>query len=628
MSKQLLFINGVAVDMPKDEIKIKISSNILSDVDKVMTAHSYSITLPRTMTNDSVFANAYIVAADTAGNSTHTYLRAALYFDGVPMFDGGRAVLNKVDAGGYSINLFWGLIDAFDLIKSEGLKCNELPLSSRWDEAWSEWHELLRTAPSGYNSGMNQAVFDTLDEDGKAEARLYPWVSPVVSMRQIMAKIAQVYGVTFEYSPEIGQRIDEFFHPLTALNRKCKDEVVTVRLTGVPYWRTPPMRDERLLGWSKTIETSNDTIFASCIYGRTDTSSAVYEYLTTYGQLSYGRFHIHGETNRKFSVSFHADWAKSADVTIGTTPALWIEQSEEWKSDAVEADGVWTIDIDFYGVTYDGFLPRLRMPEGGWPDGVEPVFDISCEFEITDADKARVGQQYSYVRNYPAIGVMDYIKEMMAHTGAVIVGSVTKPASIRFVALDEVLSATSEEYEMVGLEGVEMALTDLARRNRYTHTENDDDNLSYIADGEVAVDDTTLEAERTAFESKLKVPRAAYFKQWEVDLLTTQGEESDATYTARWNDAGDYICTDNFSTLTLTGVGVDFATLLDRFYAGYRRIVYHPKSAEVVVRLDVLRLMAVDFTRPIYIRQLSSAFVVTEISTDKGDQYKLKLVKI
>ena len=80
--RQQLYINGVAVDMPAEAIKIKVESNILNDADKTMTAHSYSITLPRTIRNDSGLAMAYVAGADTGGVSTHTYLGVALYVDG------------------------------------------------------------------------------------------------------------------------------------------------------------------------------------------------------------------------------------------------------------------------------------------------------------------------------------------------------------------------------------------------------------------------------------------------------------------------------------------------------------------------------------------------------------------
>ena len=106
MSKQQLYINGNVVDMPNEAVKIKVESNLFSDASKLMTAHSYNIALPRTINNDAIFGNAFVPSADTGGNTTHRYLSASLFMDGVPLFEGGKAVLESVDEKGYNINLF------------------------------------------------------------------------------------------------------------------------------------------------------------------------------------------------------------------------------------------------------------------------------------------------------------------------------------------------------------------------------------------------------------------------------------------------------------------------------------------------------------------------------------------
>ena len=97
---QQLFIRGMAVDMPADEIKINVASNLFSDADKIKTAHSYNVALPRTANNDSIFALAFLPASETRGVSTHCYLPASLFVDGVPLFEQGQAVLTSVNDRG------------------------------------------------------------------------------------------------------------------------------------------------------------------------------------------------------------------------------------------------------------------------------------------------------------------------------------------------------------------------------------------------------------------------------------------------------------------------------------------------------------------------------------------------
>lgn len=633
--KQQLYINGEAVDMPADEIKIKVASNLLADVSKLMTAHSYSVTLPRTMTNDRIFGLAYIPGADTGGKTTHKYLTAALHIDGVPLFADGRAVLNAVDDKGYSLNLYWGLLDVFTLVKEENLKLCDLPLSSRWNEDWGDWYSLLRDNGYYYESGMTQEIYDQLGDD-KGDAALYPWMSPVVSMNTIMSKVAQVYGLPFSYSLVTSSRMAALVHPLTTLNVKCSDEVVTGRFVSA----TRRTAIEYVMDWSTTATVDNTAVFGRLMLPHID-----YDINGWYNvvQVSFGTLRIYGTANHNFSAYMTEAWLRNCTVTTGGTPyANTSGDGNMWFIPAVDmGDNTWGIDIVFRNVTldrsdirwhYDHQVPMLYMKGDGWPVTSTPVHDVKCDFEITSAGDDWIGSifntaNYSYVRNYPSLTVMDYLKEFMAHCGACIVGSVTKPGSVRFVTLDEIVAATPVAYDMTGLTSIGMALDDIGAKNTYTHKANDDDGIEYDAEGVIYANDETLTAEKKAFESKFKVPRNNFIKQWDVELAT----DGEATYTAKWVKAGDYIAGDTYDVQHFTAIantGQDFATIIENYYSAYKRLIDQPKVIEVTVRLSVLDLMAVDFARPVYINQLAAAFILLEINSDKGDSYKFKLLSI
>ena len=556
--KQQLYINGSAVDMPADEIKIKVASNLLADVSKLMTAHSYSVTLPRTITNDKVFGLAYVVGADTGGKTTHKYLTAALHIDGVPLFTDGRAVLNAVDEKGYSLNLYWGLLDVFTLVKEENLKLCDLPLSSRWNEDWGDWWSLLRDNGYYYESGMTQEIYDQLGDD-KGDAALYPWMSPVVSMNTIMSKVAQVYGLPFSYSLVTSSRMAALVHPLTTLYVKCSDEVVTGRFVSVDFINSVSYTHGRGLGWGEALPSNLQNAYDSLIrvYSHVDGN---YVYVTRQ-KVAFGKLRVYGTTNKSFFVQFDEAYLSSAKITKGQTPILLDATSKTWKCEAEDnGDGTWEIDINFVGASVNDFLPRLNL-DGEWASGTTPAHDVKCDFEITGCDNARVystytgtvTNNYSYVRNYPAVGIMDYLKELMVHCGACIVGSVTKPSSVRFVTLDEIVAATPVAYDMTGLSSIEMALDDIGAKNTYTHKANDDDGIEYNAEGIIYANDDTLTAEKKAFESKFKVPRNNFIKQWDVEF-NTNAEEGEATYTAKWVKAGDYIAGDTYDVQHFTAI--------------------------------------------------------------------------
>ena len=122
------------------------------------------------------------------------------------------------------------------------------------------------------------------------------------------------------------------------------------------------------------------------------------------------------------------------------------------------------------------------------------------------------------------------------------------------------------------------------------------------------------------------MPRNNFFKQWEIETITEGDDEG--KYKAKWVKAGDYICGFDLTTMGLANTGQDFATLIERNYIAYERIINRPKVIEVVVRKNILELLNLDFTKPIYINQLATTFVIDNIATDNGEQYKLTLVRI
>ena len=607
MSKQQLYISGKAVDMPSEEIKLKVASNIFSDADKVMTAHSYNVSLPRTMTNDSILAMAYIVGADTGGVTTHRYLSASLYVDGVPLFENGSAVLTGVDDKGYNLTLLWGIIGVFDEIKREGLKVNELPLSIHWHESNSQWFTLQQNnhpIADSYNSGMDATIYDTLDADSKGTADKYPWWMPANSAINILNKIAGTYGITFNFSATAQQRLDKLMHIATTLRTMVKGELVT--------WGT--MNVMRSVGSNKyNIEWYDNN-------GSTASSLPIYQNALVYdngfhacrAQLAthFKSIRVYGWRDRN---DYHIVFADAPDNVVQIDPTYNSE------------NGRWEVDKTWYDAQLDEghFLPFIVNPTEGVPLGNT---DLRIEVVIDEVADTHVGLNWEYTRNAPDVKIIDYIGECLAHIGGFIVGSVTSVDTVRILTFDEVAQATPTQAEMLGLKSITMSLDDLAQRNVYSHAENKDDEAEgmspYLAEGVIYTNDATLELERSAYKSSFKVPRTNKVLHWEVEK-----NEGANSYKATWKNAGENILGTDI-TFKFFNSGQDFARTIAAYYGEYEKVVRRPKVVEVIVRMQVLDFMAVDFTRPVYIEQLGSSFLVVSIESDNGDSYKIKMVKL
>ena len=631
MSKQQLYINGKAVDMPTDAIKIKVESNILNDADKVMTAHSYNIALPRTITNDAIFALAYVAGADTGGNTTHCYLTASLYMDGVPLFEDGQAVLTSVDDKGYNINLFWGLVDVFDEIKREGLDLCDLPMSEHWDEAtMATWVTLTKRYPSGvvdpdthedipiYDGGMSQDIFNTLNSESQTLANTLPWEMPYVLAENsydhngILDKIAQVYGLTFDYSAQASLRIQGLVHPLTTRKAMCDDEMLTFEITS-KYVQIPSENNRKYLTLGQPQHVSSSPIYEdACDF---DTMENGMRTLIALRKVSVKSIRVVGSADKPWGASvYHANVSERwVNATLDPNDNLY-KMDYTWREIAVE-EGQKIMTIGQLSGDY-------------WTSGETPNIDILTYIEIDDIGEVKVGDNWCYERNYPKMGVIDYISEVLAHIGGFIVGSVTKPNAIHIKTIDEVAQSTPQPITMLGLETITMSLDDLAQRNKYLHKENDDDEglQPYLAEGVIYTSDETLKLEREAYKSGFKVPRSNLVRLWKVEPTDSAGVNK-----ASWNNAGDYIASFSSDLLTLGLIfndGQDFERTIARYYTTYEAMVNRPKKIDLITRLDVLDLMSFDMGRMVYVPQLGRNYMVVSIENDSAEQYKLELIQI
>ena len=246
---------------------------------------------------------------------------------------------------------------------------------------------------------------------------------------------------------------------------------------------------------------------------------------------------------------------------------------------------------------------------------------------IDEVAEGEVGYPWSYVRNAPNLKILDYISEILAHTGSVIIGSVTHTDKVKIVTFDEIVGKSAIGYDMQGLKNIEMTLDDLAQKNIYIHKDNDDDEAQglpvYTAEGVIYTNDATLKDERDAYKSDFKVPRTNKLLHWKVEK-----NENASTYKATWQNAGNNIEGMNFATFTYLNTGQDFAQTIADYYTSYEMVANRPKTIDVMVKLSVLDLLAFDFTRPVYINQLGRSYLVESIESDKSDIYKLKLIQI
>lgn len=612
--------------MPSDEIKIKVESNILNDADKIKTAHSYNIALPRTLTNDAIFYDAFVPSADTGGKSTHTYLTASLNVDDVPLFTNGQAVLTSVDDKGYNLTLLWGILGIFDEIKREGLSLNELPLSQYWSETYEDWQVLNRNNAPWFEwvSGMNNDIYNTLTSESKDEVDKLPWDLPIAYPSDILQKIGQVYGLTFDLSNETQTRLAKLIHPLTSLNSMCKDEPMTITAkcgctlyNGNLYFTLAPVvRDGAgnmefgtsvFSNWSATNE-----MIANNVLWAVNTNDGK---ILAKNEISFKKITVQGTCDWAFRATLNAG-GDSEEQETSTSHGARYRMDKTWGN---------------VRIPYGEEILRIDSPTHGDSSTPCPTNDVRITLEVEAIEGMHTPytipfygtpyiNHYPIVRNYPDMGVVKYLSNLLAQIGGVVVSSITGQNTLHIITIDEIMGETPANLETLGVKTITMSLDDLAQKNIYKHKDNEDNGINYTGEGVIYTNDSTLELEREAFSSDFKVPYNTLIRLFEV--------EDDK---AKWVGNGDYICgweQISLSSAVLRNTGQGFAETIADYYTNYEKIVARPKVIEIAVRLSILELMAIDFTAPVHINQLNRDYLIVSVESDTGDNYKLKLIQI
>lgn len=124
MKNDRLYIDNVLVDLGENvDITLVHNSNLFRDITKMTGNTTYTIRLPRTANNASVFGMAGDLRTDTTYPTQ--YHRADYIRGGVPIITNGRAVLLSV-TDMYEISISWGAFAPLATIVNDGMTLNQL----------------------------------------------------------------------------------------------------------------------------------------------------------------------------------------------------------------------------------------------------------------------------------------------------------------------------------------------------------------------------------------------------------------------------------------------------------------------------------------------------------------------
>lgn len=600
--KEMLFIDGQLVDLGEDtNITLNFKSNIFADLSKIVGNNSYTIRLPKTVKNMRIIGNADAPASSS--EFPRSYHECRYFRNGVEIVSNGRAVLLSV-GDAIEIAMAWGNTSGFAKLVEDGKNLNEVA-------EVNDYVTYMNAAPPFYwgsNLNVIGVGYVNIDMGLKSDETLAA-LHPTARFEYIVNLLQNTYGVTFEFPEDKLPFIQSLVFPLLTRNGGYANKITNK--VNMSYGNG---------GWvidSTSVESEN-------VFEFTYSSE---EKIFTIKALRGGKY--------VFTPNFKS---LGLDMVFQTASISYI--------DGIDSTGEFSQEYFPFGLEADKVLPLSYM-----------VYDEPIEIDLSDGGtfylttggvlayqndtptlsvagkptEIQIGDRYPIVENLPSIKTVDFIKAIASMLNMFAVpnedGSV-----IKFVSVDD-LADISRAYDwsdklMTETGGnkpknVSYALDDFARNNRFSYKE-DDTVLRKYKDGNITVNDDTLDFERDAVE----LPFAA--------SDTIGGKARIALY--EYNDDGEpelqsveprvlrEISVNGYSTGTF--VGLSWGELIANYYGMFQRIVASPVVVVDNFLLNDIELKELDYTRPVYLRQYGRYFAIVEIKAPSNGVCECKLLEL
>lgn len=204
MNKEELYIinsNGerLTLDLPSPSgITLKWVSNLFADISKITCSYSYTFKLPMTANNRRVLD----IADDIRHTSTFSKASfdAEFYINGICLCPNANLHISEVGTSSFSCVMTWKVLKAFEKMKSNSVKLNELPSLGTF--TWKTGDDsLIYGYPTHNIKNTENILYPNYDAGVPYEDGTPP--KPVVPIYRLVQLINDYYGVKFVLGHEL-----------------------------------------------------------------------------------------------------------------------------------------------------------------------------------------------------------------------------------------------------------------------------------------------------------------------------------------------------------------------------------------------------------------------------------------
>lgn len=607
MTRDELYINNTKADLNKTDITLSYKSNLLTDISKIISNRSYTIKIPKTAKNLALIECAHLPSS----TSRYPYLKhkGTLLRNGIEMIKNANVVLLETGET-IEVALTWGNVTNFAGVVNDGKKLTDITHGTVEGVDWVVWS----------NKGSNSAQFPLIDYGFNSDDPNV-WYHPVVTVKWILDKIQEQSGVTFNFPSDKLTVINKMIIPL--LTRNDSEELYSkypINLVG-----TGIGRDNRVVNYfGLNINFNGDDTQRK--YGETvdyqQQNSTVKAYRISYDS---DKSHIKGTVMTVF---------RSTTISIDyLTVELWIDRTSiaTFRPISYQVNNnLWTvgfnIDCTFNMSTGQIISLGLLSGRGYFSSASDAGSNTNLNLTLSARGEISFGEKFPLVPNLPDIKQIDFIKAV-----ASMVGLFALPDGengIKFIPFDNLSANKSKAvdwtnrvimaYNSVTPRNLQYTLDNIAQNNWFRYKE--DDNVMGNYDGNIQVDDATIEYERDA----ITLPFSACSTKGGVAYipLYSYNEEGELQY----NKANPRI-------LLLDGTkgifkGLEWTTLIANNYQTYKGLINNAKVVTEYIRLNSIELRDLEMDIPVYLAQYGCYLAIIEITTKENNICECKLLKL
>lgn len=596
-----LYIDNVKVDLGKTDITLNYKSNLLTDISKIVSNSSYTIKLPKTAKNLALIECSHIPSS----TSRYPYLKhkGTLLRNGIEIIKNANVVLLNTGEA-IEIALTWGNVTNFAEIVSSDKKLTDLEYGTEEGIDWVVWN----------NKGSNSAQFPLINY-GFNSGDSNVWYRPVITVKWILEKIQEESGVTFNFPSDKKTFIDKMIVPLLTRNDSQKiNDAFPSSLQMVGY-----VIVESTFSYLKLNYIGDSTQQYASVGG-------------PYGDRLYTKYPI--TLKVKGTIEMLVKYNSGMDVN-NQYLNLRVSQSDS----SGNITSVSTIERKNYAAYIEA--PNIRLLFS-FDDLVSIESDEFMHFTIRaiatgasssilsltvyDRNEISFGEKFPLVPNLPDIKQIDFIKSV-----ASMVGLFALPDGengIKFIPFDNLSANKSKAvdwtnrvimaYNSVTPRNLQYTIDNIAQNNWFRYKE--DDNVMGNYDGNIQVDDATIEYERDA----ITLPFSACSTKGGVAYIPLYSYNDNGEL--QYNKANPRILLLNDTNGIFKGL--EWTTLIANNYQTYKGLINDAKVVTEYIHLNSIELRELEMDVPVYLAQYGCYLAIIEIKTQENDICECKLLKL